>query len=306
MKEFDTHAPSNRQPVWMILVLLFALCVAGQLAGQVLGYLLGTALGWSDAVREGRLAADAPLHEVWQLRVLLALGQVFGLLVPGALTLWLLRRGDPVTWRGAALTRWPGTMALGWGCLLLVVSVPLVLYSFQINKALPLPEALQAAYEQANQLTKALLQMPTGWDLLANLVLIAVIPAIGEELVFRGVLQQQLQRRMEPWMAILLTGAIFSAVHLQFDGFLPRWILGAVLGWAFWRSGNLWVSIAAHAFNNGVQVVGQYVYQGNAAGKSLADEDVQIAWWAGLLSLALMLAVGAIKSIDSIDSIKSD
>lgn len=138
---------------------------------------------------------------------------------------------------------------------------------------------------------KALLRMETPLELLANLTLLAVLPALGEELVFRGILQRQLMRRIaNPWVVILLSGAIFSFIHFQFEGFLPRWLLGVLLGWLYWRTGNFWVPVLAHFANNALQVVGQYLYGQKLTTVDL-EQDVQIPWLAALMSAALVVVV---------------
>ena len=107
--------------------------------------------------------------------------------------------------------------------------------------------------------TEQMLTVDTIGGLLFNLVVIALIPAIGEELTFRGVLQQGLTRRMNPHVAILLSAAIFSFIHFQFSGFLPRMFLGMLLGYLFYTSGSLWTCMLMHFLNNGSAVVVYYL-----------------------------------------------
>jgi membrane protease YdiL (CAAX protease family) len=121
------------------------------------------------------------------------------------------------------------------------------------------------------------------------LVIIALLPAIGEEVVFRGVLQRQVQRVIFPtWLAILIAAAIFSAIHLQFEGFLSRWLLGVLLGWLYWQTGNLWVPAIAHFFNNAIQVLGQYLYKNDISTVDL-EKDIDVPWYFALVSLVLVL-----------------
>ncbi len=85
---------------------------------------------------------------------------------------------------------------------------------------------------------------------------IAVLAGIGEELLFRGLIQRKLMLATKnPHVAIWLTAIVFSAIHFQFYGFLPRMLLGAVLGYFYYWSGNIWVPIAGHIFNNGLALV---------------------------------------------------
>ena len=95
-----------------------------------------------------------------------------------------------------------------------------------------------------------------------GLVVIAIIPAIGEELVFRGIVQNELLRwTKNAHISIWLAAIVFSTVHLQFYGFLPRVVLGAMFGYLYHWSGNLWLAMFAHFVNNAVQVVALFFYQ---------------------------------------------
>lgn len=122
-----------------------------------------------------------------------------------------------------------------------------------------LEEYLKSMEETARAATEKMLNVDTFGGLLLNLLIIALIPAIGEEMTFRGVLQQSLTRKMNPHVAIILSAAIFSFIHFQFYGFLPRMFLGILLGYMFYVSGSLWTSILMHFVNNGSLVVLYYL-----------------------------------------------
>jgi membrane protease YdiL (CAAX protease family) len=95
--------------------------------------------------------------------------------------------------------------------------------------------------------------------LLINLLLVALLPALGEELIFRGIVQQFGYRFFRnPVMSIWITALVFSAIHLQFEGFIPRFILGLFLGYLFFWTKNLVVPVIAHFFNNGLMLVMSY------------------------------------------------
>jgi membrane protease YdiL (CAAX protease family) len=88
-------------------------------------------------------------------------------------------------------------------------------------------------------------------------VLLALTPALCEEIVFRGVLLGS-TRTLEPWRMIALNGLVFGAFHLSFETvirFLPTALLGALIAWAVWRSGSIWVGSLMHLLNNGMLVV---------------------------------------------------
>jgi membrane protease YdiL (CAAX protease family) len=87
-------------------------------------------------------------------------------------------------------------------------------------------------------------------------IIIALLPAIGEEVCFRSILQRIIiQITRNAMSGILITAFIFSALHFQFEGFLPRMFLGFMLGYLYWYSGSIWTSMLAHFVNNAVQVV---------------------------------------------------
>ena len=113
--------------------------------------------------------------------------------------------------------------------------------------------------ETAQALTDKMTNVDTIGGLLLNLLVIALIPAVGEEMTFRGVIQQSLTRRMNPHIAIILSAAIFSFFHFQFFGFFPRLFLGILLGYLFYITGSLWTSILMHFVNNGAAVTLYYL-----------------------------------------------
>lgn len=153
--------------------------------------------------------------------------------------------------------------------MIILFSQPLVAYCMQLNldfihsisNYIPkMIESMKQMEENAKLLTEGLLKMDNIRDLLFNLFLIAIIPAIGEEMFFRGVIQKKLKNILRnPHIAILITSFIFSAIHMQFFGFLPRFFLGMVLGYLFYYSGNLWMPIIAHFINNALAILLMYL-----------------------------------------------
>ena len=145
---------------------------------------------------------------------------------------------------------------------------PFVVFCMQLNTSFlnSVSEYIPVIYNQmelmedkAAELTTFFLSMNSIWELLFNLFLIALIPSIGEELFFRGVIQKKLGNILKSThFAVILTAFIFSAIHLQFFGFLPRFVLGIVLGYLFFYSRNLWTSILAHFINNAMGVLLMY------------------------------------------------
>ncbi len=144
----------------------------------------------------------------------------------------------------------------GLAILVIILAFPFVFWLGQINQHIPLPKWMTALEKDSAKQLEALLKVNNPMDIVVNLIIIAALPAICEELCFRGALQRILiQCTRSPWLGIIITSILFSALHLQFQGFLPRMFLGIVLGALYWYSGSLWTSILAHFVNNAVQVI---------------------------------------------------
>ncbi len=168
---------------------------------------------------------------------------------------------------------------------LMIVSIPVTTTLTTWNEGMHLGDAfsgiekwMKELEETAQALTDKMTNVDTIGGLLLNLLVIALIPAVGEEMTFRGVIQQSLTRRMNPHIAIILSAAIFSFFHFQFFGFLPRLFLGILLGYMFYITGSLWTSILMHFVNNGAAVT--LYYLGNIGVIEDAEHwgETQNAW----------------------------
>ena len=158
-----------------------------------------------------------------------------------------------------------------------------------------LEDLLKQMEDTAGDLTERMLQVDTVWELLFNLLVIALIPALGEELTFRGMLQQALVKGCKnAHVGIFLSAAIFSFIHFQFYGFLPRMFLGLLLGYMFYYSGSLWTSMLMHFVNNGAAVVVAYFEQRNQISTSVEDfgaTDSPIVLVASLMATVLLIVL---------------
>lgn len=147
--------------------------------------------------------------------------------------------------------------------LLMVVSVPWINYLGFLNEKLSLPERWNELMEKIEQndensweLMKSYLATKNIWGLLFNLFMIALIPALGEEFLFRGTLQRIFSEWFRnPHLAVWLAAVLFSLAHYQFLGFMPRIILGGLFGYVFLWTGNIWFPVIAHFLNNAVAVL---------------------------------------------------
>jgi len=164
------------------------------------------------------------------------------------------------------LDKRPGFETIFFVIFFMVVVIPFVNLLGEWNQQLKLPQAFAAIEAQMKSLegekallTEKILDAHSLKGLFANLFLIALIPALGEELFFRGALQQIFQNKKNAIIAIWITAFIFSAIHFQFYGFIPRFLLGAFFGYLLVWSGNLWLPVLAHFINNAVAIVFYYL-----------------------------------------------
>ena len=147
--------------------------------------------------------------------------------------------------------------------LILFLCLPFINWLIVLNQKFSLPaifsgieQWMKNSEEQAAKLTEVFLSTSSPGGLAINLIMIALIPAIGEELLFRGVLQRLLCDALKnSHIAILISAAIFSALHMQFYGFIPRMLLGVMFGYFLKWSNTLWLPIIGHFINNATAVI---------------------------------------------------
>ena len=152
--------------------------------------------------------------------------------------------------------------------LIFLAAIPLINSLAIINESMQLPNWLGGLEnwmieQEANaaQLTKAFLKMDNLGNLIFNIIMLGILPALGEELIFRGIIQ----RLFAEWtknihLGIVVAAILFSALHMQFYGFLPRMVLGILLGYLFYWSGSIWIPIIGHFVNNAMAIILYYFY----------------------------------------------
>lgn len=160
----------------------------------------------------------------------------------------------------------------------LLAVVPLINFLGDINGKMSLPDSfsglenwMKGMEDSAKIMTDKFLQVDSFAGLLFNIFMIAVIPALGEELMFRGVIQRIFSdwTKNHHW-GIWITAFLFSAMHMQFYGFLPRMILGAMFGYLLVWTGTMWVPVLAHFVNNAMGVLGYFLI-----GKGAISKDIE-------------------------------
>ena len=147
--------------------------------------------------------------------------------------------------------------------LAMFLAIPLVEYTGFLNQQVHfgsgLQQWMQSMEDEAAKQIKFMLGNNSISNLIANIIFISLFAGIGEELFFRGILQRLLIRATKnPWIGIIITAFLFSFFHFQFFGFVPRFLLGIVLGAIYWYSGSLLTAMLAHFFYDGFFIVLAY------------------------------------------------
>ncbi|MFM9008839.1 MAG: lysostaphin resistance A-like protein [Bacteroidota bacterium] len=254
-------ALADRTPYRKFLIIV-GLILIGTVLFSALGGLLSEALfGIGLTELQGDFSTDSAGSGLKNaVRLIQTLSLLGSFLVPALLSAWLFSE-DNRTFLG--IETLPRLSQMLLVPVLFLCAVPFINWMMSINHGIHLPDSLKAVEdwmrtteESAARLTELLVSGTSASDLVLNLFVIAVIPGIAEEFLFRGVLQRQFallsgNRHAGIW----LTAFLFSALHMQFLGFIPRFFLGALLGYLYAWSGSLWLSVFAHFCNNAFAVI---------------------------------------------------
>lgn len=276
-------------PVWIEIMTFFLVLMICIMVSVLFSIILDSWAGF-DITK----ASEAVLNENRSLlRLSLMNNNAMTFLVPGVLFSILLYRQDWLETVGA--NRFPKWMEIAVGIVIVFVMYYFFIYLARMNAIVPIPEWLGEAEQNINKGLLAVMNMDSIGELLANLVVLAIVPAIGEEWIFRGFLQDKLHKKIKnEHIAIWVIALIFSAMHMQFLGFLPRMFAGIVMGYLFVWSRSLWLPIIVHSFHNGFQIIWYYFETiGGKDPRITIGENPEVVWWQATLSfigfLGLML-----------------
>lgn len=255
-----------RSPAILKLLSLMLIILLSMLFAMIFGLGLGLIFYGSDIldyIKDGFSLSDPAFASLLKY---LQIINTLGLFVFPPLIFALLVSKKPFSY--LAMHRQPGLINSILGIALILVVLPFLHWLAGFNEMLDLPAWLEGleqwmkqSEEQARQLTEMFLGTSSYSGLMLNLLMIAILPAIGEEFLFRGVLQRLFR---EWWksghLAVFVAAFLFSGLHLQFYGFLPRLLLGLFLGYLFLWSRSIWLPVLVHFFNNGIAVVAAWLY----------------------------------------------
>lgn len=230
---------------------------------------------------------------VGSLKALQAMQVLFLFILPALGVAWLFW-DKPAEWLG--LTVFPAPKVWLYAFLLMLVMLPGINLLAHWNQQLTLPDCLSGLEEQmkfyeaqSEELIRQFMNTTSFGGLLINLGLMALLPAVGEELAFRGVLQHTLTPRT-PHLAIWATAVIFSFVHFQFYGFVPRMLMGALFGYVLCWTGSLWVTMLMHFTNNAVVTLLYFIcMRGGYNPEDLDAVGSGDTLWLGILSIVVSI-----------------
>ena len=204
---------------------------------------------------------------------------------------------EPMKWLKMDKCQRPGVSLMA--ILIMLLALPAINLIGHINQQMVLPSFLEPLEqwlkmheETAGQLTEQFLHVDTYGGLVINILLMALLPAVAEELSFRGVLMNLFPAKGDkvPHVAIWCTAILFSAVHMQFYGFLPRMLMGALFGYVLVWTGNMWVPILMHFTNNAMAVLLYFVsMRMNWDMKMIDAIGTNDTLWLGVVSLVITL-----------------
>lgn len=281
---YSDPLPASAQIIFLLLAV-----VLGMFLGQLFGLGIAHLSGLGDAISTPGWTPENGFERTIYRAVAL-IGHLFTFLVP-ALVFARLRLGQ--SWKTyMQIDRRPLAWQLFHGSFWIIVAFPVAQYLYLLNQGIPLPEWAHFLEQSTNGLIEALLVMDTPFELLFTLIVMAVAPAIGEEFIFRGLIQRIIQVKSgKPHLAILVAAVIFSAFHFQFEGFFPRLMLGLMLGYLFFWTRSIWVPVVVHFVYNGLQVVAAY-FSPEMLEEAGEKPDLIVEPYTLVLSLILTFVIG--------------
>ena len=284
---------SDRPPLASLLIILVNVFFGFVLVGPLLGWGAATLFYEGDFINDVQNPSDHALILI-PLLVMQSVATLIGLVVFPLIQLVTIehKRIQPF-FPPQPKTLFVLLLVMALGITFMVAISPLI----EWNANMKFPEFLKGfetwardAEDRTAKLTEVMTSFGSVSEFFIGLIVIALLPAIGEELVFRGLFQNELFRGTRNiHLSIWVSAIIFSAIHIQFYGFIPRLLLGALFGYLYYWSGNLLVPMFAHFFNNAFGVTMIYLYRQKITELNVEDNTAAPVH---LVLLNIVLTVG--------------
>jgi len=276
-----TKNPLDSEPPkpWYSLIILVILFFAGMFIGQFLGLIISIL---STGLNLGEIPdlLSLPFTEDKRVAILLlqGLGALGGFIIAGIIYLIIVERIQlSQIFNLKNIDLWAIILSI-----IIIISfmfVNTIFIEWNMNFTFPgflsgFEDWAQEKEEELKLVTEFLTEFNSFNQFIIVFIVVAIIPAIGEELIFRGILQNKLHIYFKNiHLAIVVTAILFSGFHLQFFGFVPRVFLGILFGYLYYWSGNLWYPILGHFINNGFTLTLIYLYRTGHIGLDIETQD---------------------------------
>ena len=240
------------------------------------------------------------------LFAMLTMQDILAFILPAVVTMAIIYRRP---FHVMGLDRAPSWLAIAIVIVFYVISLPAMNWLVEMNKAMSLPswmagieQAMRTAEDNAAEVTQEMLNINSVGQLILCVLVVGVMAGLSEEMLFRGAMLRTMQdSRLGNHAVVWITAFLFSALHMQFYGFVPRMLLGVWLGYLFVWTGSLWVPIIAHTLNNSTVVLMSYLSNkgvipegfGDNLGLPAAGSFPWLATCSLIASLALAISVHA-------------
>lgn len=248
----------REKPYWIQLLVLALFMIGGMLISTSLSELLILLIYHTPSMLE----ASDPVTAIRLSQTIITIGTF---LLPALLFAYCQ---DRQWFNYNAANRKPPYSMTNIVLILSITLLPVVGILSAFNQSIMPQEGTVAEFmrdleESAEHILEIVTSQRSTWDFISNLLTFAVLAGICEEFFFQGALQPLLTRwTNNPHLGILITALIFSALHFQFYGFIPRFMLGLYLGYLFFWSRSLWLPILAHVLHNALSLLVDYTLQG--------------------------------------------
>jgi len=290
------------------LLILTGLCLLGIVVFSAVGIFFGSVFSGLNITDLQNIAVD--YETIPNARIALLIMQ--GIISIGGFVLfpWTVRFFNKENQYAADKFIFPSITLLILVFALSLLMMPVNAWLAAWNESIHLPQFLSEFKDWASQkenemqqLTIYLIDFQTTSELILGFVVISLIAGFSEEFFFRRMLQPRVYALTgNIHVAIWVTAFLFSAIHFQFFGLVPRMVLGALFGYYFWWTGNFWISVLAHSLNNGITLIGMYLYTKNISPIDVENPKI-VPWYIGAVAAGITWSL-AIMMKDESDKIR--
>jgi membrane protease YdiL (CAAX protease family) len=262
-------------PPAKIMLLIFLVFVS-VFFGSLLALVIAVPIFHTSFINIAGIISNPQLSTIGVMKYFQISQSIFLFVIPALVASWLFDAG---AFNYIKANRKPSVITLLLVMLAVSAAIPFLNRIAALNMQMDLPASMdrvekfmKSMEEKASELTELFLVSNTTIALAINFIMIAIIPAIGEEFLFRGVIQRLFSEwtRNVHW-GVFLTAFLFSFIHFQFYGFVPRFLLGMFFGYLLVWSGSIWVPVMGHLVNNGLAVL-YYHFSTEPMGETLMDK----------------------------------